>query len=76
VSELEGRVRVLEQQALAARNPLLPRPAAPAGLEESWDRMSGAERAAAIDSRLAALREELAKARQDAAKAAADVKAY
>ena len=76
VTELEGQVRDLEQAALAVRNPLLPRPAAPAGLEDSWDKMSGPERLAAIDGRLANRREELAKARQDAAKAAADAKAY
>ncbi|HET9298338.1 MAG TPA: hypothetical protein VFV75_17130 [Candidatus Polarisedimenticolaceae bacterium] len=75
VAQLEGEIRDLEQRGLAVRNPLLPRPAPPAGMEGGWEKMSGGERATAIDARLAQRREELAKARQDAAKAAVDAKA-
>ena len=75
VAQLEGEIRDLEQRELAVRNPLLPRPAPPAGMEAGWEKMSGPERVTAIDARLAQRREELAKARQVAAKAAVDAKA-
>lgn len=75
VAQLEGEIRDLEQRGLAVRNPLLPRPAPPAGMEAGWEKMSGTERVMAIDARLAQRREELAKARQNAAKAAMDAKA-
>ena len=75
VQQLEGQIRDLEQRAVAVRNPLLPRPAPPAGMEGGWEKLNGAERVAALETRMAALRDQLATARQDAARAEADVQA-
>ncbi|HEX5043973.1 MAG TPA: hypothetical protein VFV75_13765 [Candidatus Polarisedimenticolaceae bacterium] len=74
VQQLEGQIRDLEQRQAAVRNPLLPRPEPPAGLEAGWEKLDGAERVAALEARLVSLREQLATARQEEAKAAADLR--
>jgi hypothetical protein len=74
VTELEAQVRDLEQREAAVRNPLLPRPAAPTGLEAEWETMSGTQRVSAIQGRLADLRAQLGKARQDVIRADADLR--
>jgi hypothetical protein len=75
VTQLEAQVRDLEAKEVAVRNPLLPRPEPPAGLESTWSTLSGGERVAALQARLADLRQELAEARKDVARAEAEAQA-
>jgi hypothetical protein len=69
VTDAEQRVAELEKRALAARNPLLPRPAPPEDEEEraAWNSADGVGRAAQADQQLQSAREALAKAREDLA---------
>ncbi len=68
VRQAQKRVSDLEQRQLAARNPLLPRPAAPEEGAEEWQAMNGAQRAARADEELRSAREALTEAEQELAR--------
>jgi len=65
VAAAEARVKDLERQELAVKNPYLPRPQVPADQADQWKKMNGGERLKATDEQIRQARKEAADARAE-----------
>lgn len=65
VAEARKTIAELDKRKLAIRNPLLARPAAPEGAEDSWKGMTGPERLEYTDTQMKQAQADLAKAEAD-----------
>jgi hypothetical protein len=65
VAAAEARIKDLERQELAVKNPYLPRPQVPADQADQWKKMNGGERLKATDEQIRQARKEAADARAE-----------